>query len=286
MRVAKNKRVLKSPPNKKELTEKLALAVTKRKRERKRTKDILQKKDVELTKLNKELLTFTYLFNHNIQEPLRNLQMVTSILSDQEEKHLSRQGKEYFKRLTASVKLIRNLVRDLLAYSDAKASIKYEKTDLNTILAEVRYELSEIITLKKAKIIASDLCTLKVIRFQFTTLFRDLISNSLKFNREGVPPKIVIKSRIIKGESVSTTLKGTRRKYCHLTFMDNGIGFEPHFSKMIFEIFQKLHGGKFRGTGIGLAICKKIVENHGGIIKARGELGKGATFDIYIPLKN
>jgi signal transduction histidine kinase len=267
------------------LTKKLAAEMSKGKRARKKARVSLKEMDVELTKLNKELLTFTYLFNHNLQEPLRNLQMTTSLILETEEKRLSEKGKEYFRRLQASVKLIRNLVQDLLAYSNTKASIKYEKTDLNVLLNEVRYELSDSIDLKKAKIISSGLCTLKVIRFQFRTLFRDLLSNSLKFSREGVPPKIIIKSRMGTGAGLKVAGLSKKKKYCHLSFIDNGMGFEPHFAQLIFEIFQRLNGSSYKGTGIGLAITKKIVENHGGIIIASGIKGAGATFDIYIPLK-
>ena len=119
----------------------------------------------------------------------------------------------------------------------------------------------------------------------------NLISNALKFSQPNIPPRISIKGRIVKGSRLNiknTPLSASRispaKNYCHITVKDNGIGFEPHFSERIFGVFQKLHGKEvYDGTGIGLAIVKKIIENHNGIILATGELNKGATFDIYFP---
>ena len=113
----------------------------------------------------------------------------------------------------------------------------------------------------------------------------NLISNALKFSKPEIPPHIVIGSRnIIFNEANEINLQ-PGKEYCHITFTDNGIGFESHFSEQIFEVFQKLHDkGEYSGTGIGLAIVKKIIENHNGVVTATSELGKGVTFDIYIPV--
>lgn len=112
----------------------------------------------------------------------------------------------------------------------------------------------------------------------------NLISNSIKFSDPEHPPHIKITSEIIKGKDITTKDFSLRKMYCHISVSDNGIGFEPEYSERIFEVFQRLHGrNEYTGTGIGLAIVKKIVENHHGIIKATSELNKGATFDIYIP---
>ena len=112
----------------------------------------------------------------------------------------------------------------------------------------------------------------------------NLISNALKFSKPETPSRIIINSKIVKGSKLKNEKLSPEKNYCHITVKDNGIGFEPHFSERIFEVFQKLHGKEvYAGTGIGLAIVKKIVENHNGIITATGELNKGAQFDIYIP---
>jgi two-component system, chemotaxis family, CheB/CheR fusion protein len=113
----------------------------------------------------------------------------------------------------------------------------------------------------------------------------NLISNALKFSRPDVIPRITIKSRIVKGNKLDVEKLVPEKSYCHITVQDNGIGFEPHFSKRIFEVFQKLHSKEeYAGTGIGLAIVKKIVDNHNGTITASSELMEGARFDIYIPV--
>ena len=112
----------------------------------------------------------------------------------------------------------------------------------------------------------------------------NLISNALKFSRTDVPSHIIIHSRVVDGGGLNNEKLSAKKNYCHITVQDNGVGFEPHFSERIFEVFQKLHSKEvYSGTGIGLAIVKKIVENHKGIIVATSELNKGATFDIYIP---
>jgi len=135
------------------------------------------------------------------------------------------------------------------------------------------------------------MCKTRIIPFQFRQLMLNLISNALKFSNPEHPPQIFIKSKVGNGSKLSkenTALLAEKispqKKYCHISIADNGIGFEPHFSERIFEVFQRLHGKEeYTGTGIGLAIVKKIIDIHHGIITATSELNKGATFDIYIP---
>ena len=128
-------------------------------------------------------------------------------------------------------------------------------------------------------------CTINVIPFQFRQLIYNLISNSLKFSIEDRLPVIKIKCNLVKRIPLKQLYSDTGKKYCHISVSDNGIGFEPHYNEKIFEVFQRLHAkNQYDGTGIGLAIVKKIVENHNGIITAKGEPNKGATFDIYFPV--
>ena len=125
---------------------------------------------------------------------------------------------------------------------------------------------------------------LTILPFQFSQLLHNLLGNSIKFSKPGVPPVIKIKSEIIDGSKIANLTLQQDKKFCHIRISDNGIGFEPKYNSKIFELFQRLHGrDEYSGTGIGLAIVKRIVENHEGIITADGEPGKGATFDIYIP---
>ena len=125
----------------------------------------------------------------------------------------------------------------------------------------------------------------EIVPFQIHQLLYNLISNSLKFSHENIPPIIKIKSEMKTGGNLDNEKLDSQVKYCHITFSDNGIGFDQQYKEKIFEVFQRLHGKEtYQGTGIGLAIVKKIIDNHKGIITAKGELGKGATFDIYIPV--
>ena len=177
------------------------------------------------------------------------------------------------------------LIDDLLAFSRiATTELKFEKTELSIILEEVKEDLKDTILEKNATIEALELCAANIIPFQFRQLMYNLISNSIKFSQPEIPLITTIKSSIVKGSKLNIEKISPEKNYCHIIITDNGIGFEPHFSERIFGVFQKLHGKDiYAGTGIGLAIVKKIVENHNGIITATGELNHGATFDIYIP---
>jgi light-regulated signal transduction histidine kinase (bacteriophytochrome) len=173
----------------------------------------------------------------------------------------------------------------LLAYSRANnVERKFEKTSLTVIVDEVKKDLEENIKEKKAIITADNHSEINIIRFQFCQLFQNLISNSLKFSDHHRPPHIKIKNEIIHGNKLNNEKLSIKINYCHITYTDNGIGFDPQYNERIFEVFQRLHSKEeYEGTGIGLAICKRIVENHSGIITATGNLNKGARFDIYIP---
>ncbi len=244
-----------------------------------------EKRAAELIIANKELLAFTYVSSHDLQEPLRKIQTFVTIILENENKNLSDNGKYNFQRMQLAAGRMQQLIDDLLAFSRINTTeLKFEKTELKIIIEEVTAELKDTIFEKHASIEADQLCSANIIVFQFRQLMYNLISNALKFSQPDVPSHIIIKSRIVKGSKLNNKKFSPEKNYCHITVQDNGIGFEPHFSERIFEVFQKLHNKDvYAGTGIGLAIVKKIVENHNGIIIATSELKKGATFDIYIP---
>ena len=247
---------------------------------------LLQQRNKELGKMNKELESFTYVSSHDLQEPLRKIQTFTSRILEKEHAALSDKGKDFFNRIQSAAERMQQLIEDLLAFSKINLDErKFENTDLNIIIQEVKNELREVIEQKHASIETSDLGRVNVIPFQFRQLIYNLVSNALKFSKLENSPRIVIGSRnvIWNKENVINLIPG--KEYRQITFTDNGIGFEPRFSEQIFEVFQKLHDQEeYSGTGIGLAIVKKIVENHNGVIIATSELGKGVTFDIYIPV--
>ena len=245
----------------------------------------LEQKNIVLEKMNKELQSFAYISSHDLQEPLRKIQTFTSRLLEKEYNNLTEKGKDQFKRMQNAAEGMQTLIDDLLAYSRTNSGeSKYEKTDLNKIVQQVKAELKEELQQKCATIETINLCEVNIIPFQFRQIFHNLISNALKFSKPEQPPHIKIKSEIAGGAAFKNNKLSDKIKYCHISISDNGIGFEQHYSEKIFELFQRLHGKmEYRGTGIGLAIVKKIIENHDGIITATGELTKGATFDIYIP---
>lgn len=244
-----------------------------------------EKRAEELIIANKELLAFTYISSHDLQEPLRKIQTFVSIILENEFKNLSESGKNNFQRMKLAAGRMQQLIDDLLAFSRINTTDhKFENTDLTMVVDEIKLELKDTILEKNATVEIRELCSANVIVFQFRQLMYNLISNALKFSRTEIPSHIIIQSRMEKGSILNKGKSLADKNYCHISIQDNGIGFEPHFSDRIFEVFQKLHGKEvYAGTGIGLAIVKKIVENHNGIIVATGELNKGARFDIYLP---
>lgn len=242
-----------------------------------------EKRAEELIIANKELLAFTYISSHDLQEPLRKIQTFVTIIIENE--NLSENGRYNFERMQLAASRMQQLIDDLLAFSRiATTELKFEKTDLNQIIEEIKAELKDTILEKCGEIEIGELGTPNLIAFQFRQLMYNLISNALKFSNPGIPSRIIITNKIVKGSKLNNEKLVQGKDYFHITVKDNGIGFEPHFRDRIFGVFQKLHGKEvYAGTGIGLAIVKKIVENHNGHITASGELEKGASFDMYIP---
>jgi len=245
----------------------------------------LEEKNIELESANKDLTSFTYVSSHDLQEPLRKIQSFVSCLLQDEEKNLSATGKEYFKRMQLTAKRMQQLIDDLLIYSRTKSSDRdFEKTDLKIITNEVKKDFEEMIAEREVLIDVTHLGYGSIIPFQFRQLIHNLISNSLKFSKTGRKLHIEIKSEIIQMSEPGQPKSSLQTDHCHITYTDNGIGFDPQYNTRIFEVFQRLHSQEeFKGTGIGLAICKRIIENHKGVIIASGKLDKGARFDIYIP---
>jgi len=244
------------------------------------------KRAAELISVNKELLAFTYISSHDLQEPLRKIRNFSSLILDKEKQNLSEQGKYHFERILSAAEKMQQLIEDLLGYSRINASErKFVMTDLNIIIEEVKKDLKETIEAKKAIIEITEICPASIIPFQFRQLMHNLIGNALKFSKPGIPPHILVSSKVINSRLLDNPLLLPGKEYCHITITDNGIGFDPKFKERIFQVFQKLHGNdEFEGTGIGLAIVKKIVENHSGIITATSEVNMGAKFDIYLPV--
>jgi two-component system CheB/CheR fusion protein len=245
----------------------------------------LEEKNTFLEKTNKELETFTFISSHDLQEPLRKIKMFSSALLEEESNKLSDSGIEQLKKIKETVKRMQLLIDDLLIYSNAKKVYHhFEQTDLNIITESVIVDFDEFLIEKNGKIKTNGPCYANIIAFQFRQLMYNLISNAIKFAHADRDLRINIKSEIVSGKLLKDKQLLPNANYCHICVKDNGIGFDPLYKDKIFEVFQRLHGQReFKGTGIGLAICKRIVENHKGIITATGKLNEGAMFDIYIP---
>lgn len=245
----------------------------------------LEENNAALLKMNENLQTFTYISSHDLQEPLRKIQTFISVISNKEADNLSDKGKDYFQRIQSAASRMQILINDLLTYSHAEVDEKkFVQLDLNELITDIRSELHEELDQQQATIHCSQMCEARIIAVQFRQLLHNLISNALKFASPDRKPEIYIESQLVPANKLPTEPPTAASTYCHIRIADNGIGFDPQYSAKIFELFKRLHtNATYPGTGIGLAIVKKIVENHNGLIFAEGNPGEGAAFDIYIP---
>jgi PAS domain S-box-containing protein len=247
----------------------------------------LESKNLELSQSNTELASFTYIASHDLQEPLRKIQTFASRILDKEYENFSPDAKNYFQRITSASRRMQSLITALLNYSRTNtAEIVLVPTDLNTVIEEVKNNLTELME-ENVVLETTALPTLNIIPLQFNQLFSNIIINAIKYRKHDVSPVIKISAEIITVDKIKMQLPFTRNKYWLIKISDNGIGFEQEFANKIFELFQRLHGrSEYEGTGIGLAICKRIVQNHHGFIEAIGQPGIGSIFNIYLPAED
>ena len=245
----------------------------------------LEENNKELKYINTELEAFNNIVSHDLQEPLRKIQMFISRLEEKEFELLSQQGKEYFEKVRTTANRMQTLLMDLVNYSRTiKGDKIFIETDFNTVVKEVLLDLSSNIEEKKAIIHVSDLPSIKVIPFQIKQLFINLISNSLKYCKDDVPPQINISSNEITDEEVFDYKIANKDDYYKIVIEDNGIGFKQEYAEKIFLLFKRLETDpKYSGTGLGLAICNRIVDNHKGFIKVKSSPNEGAKFYVFLP---
>lgn len=246
----------------------------------------LEERNMELERNNKELSSFNYVASHDLQEPLRKIQTFLSRLEDEEAENLSSKGTKYIDRIQNAATRMRLLIDDLLQFSRSnKADKVIEESNINLLLEAAKQDLAEVISAENAEITSDTFPTIKVIPFQIQQLFINLLGNAIKYKAEGRTPKIVITHKVVDAEDEENIVKPKKPFYHKITFTDNGIGFEEQYAEQIFILFSRLHNkDEYSGTGIGLSICKKIVENHSGYITASGQPGKGAVFTVYLPI--
>jgi PAS domain S-box-containing protein len=240
--------------------------------------DALHKKNMELRRNNEELASFSYVASHDLQEPLRKIRAFSSRIMEKESKHFSESTKDYFARIIAASVRMQKLIEALLSYSGTTGvNFKFVEVDLTGIADEVKSDLEELITEKNATVEVERLPVLPVIPVQFYQLLQNLIGNGIKYSSPDRKPVVRVTHEIVEDEN-------GLGPFCRLSVTDNGIGFDQRYENRIFDLFQRLHGkNEYEGTGIGLAICKKIAQNHHGYITAEGTPGVGSAFHVYIP---
>lgn len=251
----------------------------------KKIQKILENKVRELDRSNKELEEFAYIASHDLQEPLRKITSFSERLKEKLPPDLEPDIQLYLNRMLAATDNMRRLIDNLLEFSrTSRTSEPFVKTDLNEIIAQVKADLELKVEETSTEIVTEKLPVIDAIPIQMRQLFTNLFTNSIKFRQPDKPPHINITCRPLDDdEKDDYHLRGNGNVY-QIIVKDKGIGFEQEYAMKIFQIFQRLHGkAEYPGSGIGLAICKKIVENHKGEIFAKSEPGEGAEFIIIIP---
>ncbi|HEY5919925.1 MAG TPA: PAS domain S-box protein [Chryseolinea sp.] len=241
----------------------------------------LERKNRALERVNAEISSFAYVASHDLKEPLRKIQTFASRIPETMNKPEA--VLELLGKISGTAARMQKLMEDLLTYSQLSASNgNFQKVDLNVVMDTVLRDLELSISDKNAQLKIDRLPTINGIAFQLEQLFINLLSNALKFSKIDEPPVITITSSELHGKEIPLGLSNDMKKYYKITIKDNGIGFPEEHSQKIFEVFQKVHHKRaFAGSGVGLAVVKRIMENHGGLIMAEGKPDTGATFSMF-----
>jgi PAS domain S-box-containing protein len=249
-----------------------------------RTKE-LKNVNLDLQKSNAELAQFAYIASHDLQEPLRKIKIFSHMLEESFEGGIQEKSKVYLEKINGAASRMNTLIRDVLTYSElVKHKETFEEVNLNTVMESVRADYDLLIEEKGAEVISDDLPIVEAIPLQMAQLFYNLIGNSLKFSKKELRPIISIRVMKFKTDTTANDPLVGNKEYYKIEFRDNGIGFKKEYSDQIFNIFQRLHGkNEYAGTGIGLAMCKKIVVNHHGDLNAEGSSEEGAVFNVILP---
>jgi two-component system sensor kinase FixL len=241
--------------------------------DRRRMERELRRANIELGRSNEELEQFAYVASHDLQEPLRKIQAFGDLLRLEHAPALVEEAREYIEIMQGAAARMQKLINDLLAFSRVSSQASpFVAVDLSQTVAEVVSDLEPTIEESGARVECERLPSLQADPVQMRALFQNLLSNAVKYRRDGVVPHVRIYAR------------NDGKDHCQIVVEDNGIGFETKHAEKIFRVFQRLHGrNKFAGTGIGLAICQRIVNRHRGTISARGVPGEGAVFTVTLP---
>jgi PAS domain S-box-containing protein len=271
----------------KALHQQLEGIIAQRTKQLSRSNDELALANQQLQASNRELERFAYVASHDLQEPLRKIITFTRLLGGNYQDVIGDPGRDFLERVESAAGRMRNLIRSLLEYSrigpDAK---QFRPTDLNQTLRLVLTDLEVTIAEREAVMQAGPLPVVWANPDQMGQLLANLVSNALKFVPAGRTPRIRLRARAARAREKSELGLSAERPYVRVTISDNGIGFDPAFAESIFEPFRRLHGqSDYSGSGIGLSICRRIVQNHSGVIRARNQPNRGAAFVVLLPVE-
>jgi hypothetical protein len=248
------------------------------------TNRLVEAKNIELENANKELLSFNYVASHDLKEPLRKIQTFGKMLLELENKSLSETGKNYLNRMIAAALRMQTLIDALIDFSKVTANeVVYGPTSLQNTITDIGEEFAEELLNNKGRIFSRDLPEINAVQTLVYQLFFNLIGNSIKYAKKAGDLTIIVTAELVQDVFIKSKLH--QGSFWKIIVIDNGIGFDPQYSEKIFDLFQRLHGNLagFEGSGIGLTICKKIVQNHKGYIYADSALNVGSTFTVLIP---
>jgi len=260
--------------------------VARRTKELAEANEALVRANQDLINSNESLEQFAYAASHDMQEPLRKIETFSDFLEKESAGQLSERGRSFIGKIASSASRMKTIINDLLQYANQKFDGIQQNVDLNEVVAQVETDLEITIHQNNVHIYADPLPTIYAVKGQINQLFYNLIGNSIKFARKDTPSQIHITSKMLSPAEVQEkTILNRERQYVQLVFTDNGIGFGQEYAEKIFQLFTRLHGkSEYEGTGIGLGLCRKIVQNHKGDIYAVSEPGKGSAFYVILPV--
>lgn len=248
----------------------------------------LSAKNQELQKNVDQLESFSSIASHDLKEPLRKIMLFSNLVVEAEKNNISETSSKYLERIIVSANRLQQLIEDLIDYSRiGTEKIKFVKTDLNKPIKKAIAELKEVIEEKKAVVIVNDsMPSLPILASQITQLFVNIIGNAIKYSKKDEKPEIKITATVATADELKSFDANPGISYYKIVVADNGIGFSNDYKDVIFDAFKRLHGkDEYAGTGIGLAICKKITANHNGFITSESIISKGSEFMFYLPEK-
>jgi signal transduction histidine kinase len=254
--------------------------------ERNRTEETLHTFAAQLQRSNRELQDFAYTASHDLQEPLRKILTFGDRLKAKCGETLGEQGRDYLQRMQNAAQRMQTLINDLLTFSRVTTKAQpFVPVDLASVAAEVVTDLEVRIEQTGGQVNIHKLPTIEADPLQMRQLFQNLISNALKFHRQNIAPIVTVQGHLLQNADGHLAGNAPVRELCQITVADNGIGFDEKYLDSIFNVFQRLHSrSTYEGSGVGLAVCRKIVERHGGTITARSIPGQGTTFIVTLPI--